>query len=161
MNLRTWGARWNLPFEAIIDLEREVFGHLGTFGVVANGKTEAFAQSEVRIDAARHGVLMFRNNVGALKDESGRVVRFGLANDSKELNARLKSSDLIGVRKRTIGPEDVGSVIGQMVVRECKPPGWLFGQDLAREEPQQAFLTLISSYGGDAKFATGKGSFDE
>lgn len=158
MHLRTWAAKHGVSMAALVELENDVLGLLGTPGVVHTGKSEAHAQSLIRLDAARSGVLLFRNNVGALQDESGRVVRYGLANESKAENERIKSADLIGIRRVTILPEMVGGIIGQFVSREAKESDWHYtGAD--REPAQLAWAKLISAHGGDAKFATGEGSF--
>lgn len=120
-------------------------------------RAEGYVQSLVRLEAPREGVYLFRNNVGALKDEAGRVVRYGLANDSKAVNEKLKSGDLIGVRPVTITPQHVGTVIGQFVSRECKPADWTY-TGTPREVAQHTWAMLINTQGGDAKFATGVGT---
>jgi len=119
--------------------------------------SEAYTQSLIRLEAPRAGVHLWRNNVGALRDDTGRVVRYGLANDSAALNAKLKSGDLIGWRPVTITPGHVGTVIAQFVSRECKPPGWRYA-GTPREVAQNQWAMLVNSHGGDAKFATGPGS---
>lgn len=156
--LARWAARHGVAAEAVAEL-------LALMGAVpppplaeAAGKSESFTQSVVRLEAPQHGVLLFRNNVGVLQDKTGRPVRYGLANDSPQMNDRLKSADLIGVRKVTVTASMVGTVIGQFVSRECKPPGWRY-RGSGREPAQMAWASLITSYGGDAKFTTGTGSF--
>lgn len=140
--LREWAVQWGIPFAALADLEQRC-GLLGTPGVVEDGHSEAWSQSAERLAAARAGVLLWRNNVGVLQDETGRPVRYGLANESKQQNEKLKSSDLIGIKPN-----------GQLVAREMKPPGWVYtGTD--REVAQLAFITLILAKGGDAAFSTG------
>lgn len=119
--------------------------------------TEAWAQSAVRLEAAGCGVWLGRNNVGQLPGPSGQPVRYGLANDSHALNAKLKSADLIGIRRVTITQAMVGLTIGQFVSREIKRPGWTWRGD-AHEVAQQNWNTLVLSYGGDAAFATGPGT---
>ena len=161
MNLREWAARrGDVPFAAVLELEQ-------ILGVVAlalpdpeipAGKSEAWTDSVVTLEAARAGVLLFRNNVGALKDEAGRLVRYGLANESKAVNEQLKSSDRIGIRPLLIGPQHVGTVVGQFVAREMKPPGWRYTGS-GREPAQLAFIELITAKGGDAAFASGAGTF--
>lgn len=155
--LREWAVAWGVPMAAIVDLEQRI----GLFGrELANGeadKSEAYAQSAVRLEAAQKGISLFRNNVGALPDERGVPVRFGLGNDSPQVNKVIKSGDLIGVRPRLILPADVGNVIGQFVSREIKKPGWTYSG--ADREPQQlAWANLINAKGGDAAFATGPGT---
>jgi len=141
MTLSDWATRWGLPPEALRELGQLVTERVShTRGL----RTEADVQSAVRIARARDGWRLWRNNVGACLDTRGRAVRYGLANDSAALNARLKSSDLIGVAPG-----------GQFVARECKAPGWVYrGTD--REEAQLAFILLVKGLGGDAAFTTGE-----
>ena len=122
--------------------------------------SEARVQSLVRIEAAQAGVWLTRNNVGAFVDpDSGRLVRYGLANESKQQNQQVKSGDLIGFRKRVILASDVGTVIAQFVSRECKAEGWRYGGK-GREAAQARWRDFINANGGDAAFASGPGSFN-
>lgn len=121
------------------------------------GKSEAWAQNEIRLEASEKAVRLFRNNVGVLEDKKGRPVRYGLANDSAQLNHVIKSADLIGVRPVLIEPWHVGLIVGQFVSREVKAPGWQY-TGAGREEAQLAWAQLINSCGGDASFATGRGT---
>lgn len=158
MNLYTWAARWGVSLAALKDLERD----LGLEGVgvmpAKSGISEAAVQSVVRLEAARYGVRLWRNNVGALKDERGVPVRYGLANDSKELNRVIKSGDLIGWRKTLITPDMVGRHVAVFVSREIKEAGWRYKAD-QHEQAQLRWAQLVIADGGDAKFATGEGSF--
>jgi len=120
-------------------------------------KSEAYVQSVVRLEAGRKGVRLWRNNVGALLNERGVPVRYGLANDSKRLNEVVKSGDLIGWRPRLITPALVGSTIAQFVSRECKHPGWHY-TGTEHEIAQMKWAQLVSADGGDAAFCTGEGS---
>lgn len=121
--------------------------------------SEARQQSIVRIEAAKADILLWRNNVGVLKDVNGRPVRYGLANDSKQMNEVIKSADLIGIRKLRIEKWMLGGVVGQFVSREIKEEGWKFNPNDQHEAAQQTWGNLIAAYGGDAKFASGEGSF--
>jgi hypothetical protein len=121
------------------------------------GKSESAVQAQVRLEAAEKDVILFRNNSGALPNEAGRLVRYGLGNDSKAANQVLKSHDLIGLRRVLITQAHVGCLFGQFVSRECKPADWRFGEDPDREGPQLAF-GLVMAYGGDAAFTNGRGS---
>ena len=117
--------------------------------------SEAAVQQQIRLEAARKGILLWRNNVGALLDKRGIPVRYGLANDSKEMNARVKSADLIGVRPRVVTSADLGTTIGQMVSVEVKHPGWRWTGD-AHEMAQLNWASLLWSVGADARFSTGE-----
>jgi hypothetical protein len=120
--------------------------------------SEAYVQSEIRLEAARLGVRLYRNNNGALKDEFGRLVRFGLGNESEALNRKFKSSDLIGWRPLLITPSMVGQTVAVFVAREVKHRHWTYcGSE--HEAAQRAFIDLVVADGGDACFATGEGTF--
>lgn len=158
MNLLEWAVAWGVPYAAVEDL-RQRMGLNGFVDMPVRGKgtSEAAVQAAVRIEAAEKGLKLWRNNVGALKDSRGVPVRYGLANDSAELNKVIKSGDLIGIRPVLVTPGHVGQVIGQFVSRECKRVGWSYVGD-AHEEAQLAWADLILSAGGDAGFTTGEGS---
>lgn len=155
--LEQWAAKWGISAQALADLAAMYASDSGV--PTASGKSESYVQSAVRLEAPHKGVLLMRNNVGALKDERGVPVRYGLMNDSAQLNKRIKSSDLIGIRRVLIGPSDVGKVIGQFVARECKHADWVLrGAGDAHERAQMEFLNLVNSWGGDGKFANGPGT---
>lgn len=154
--LHTWAARWGVSPQAFQELQ-QALGMLApplVAGDPGHGKSEAWAQSAERLAASRQGIAVFRNNVGALKDERGRLVRFGLGNDSKGLNEVLKSSDLIGIKPVVIQPQHVGHTFGQFWAREMKEPGWHY-TGTPREAAQMAFIGLVNAHGGDAAFSTG------
>lgn len=136
-----------------------LFGMHGdhTLPAAAVGTSEAAVQSVVRLEAAHKGVRLFRNNVGVLTDENGRPVRYGLANDSKQVNEKIKSGDLIGWRPVLIEQRHVGQVIAQFVSRECKRVGWRYTGE-GREVAQLAWAQLCVAGGGDAAFCTGEGT---
>lgn len=120
--------------------------------------SENYVQSLVRLEAGRKGLKLWRNNVGVLTNaETGQPVRYGLANDSKQLNASIKSGDLIGWRPVAITSAMVGTKIAQFVSRECKRPNWSFaGTD--REKAQLRWAEVVNADGGDAAFCIGEGS---
>lgn len=161
-DLHDWFNR-NAGKPLTVELFRDLQMTLGTYtppmppDAPGHGKSEAWAQSAVRLEASRAGVHLFRNNVGALEDDRGRLVRYGLGNDSQAVNEVLKSGDLIGIRPVLIDLHHLGHVFGQFVSREIKEPGWQYtGQ--GREEAQLNWANLINSCGGDAAFATGPGT---
>lgn len=118
--------------------------------------TEADIQSQVRRAASDVGWRLWRNNVGAGKLENGKFIRWGLANDSKQVNESIKSADLIGIRPVLITPDMVGTVIGQFVSRECKRPGWKYNPNDAHQAAQMKWCELVLILGGDAAFTTGE-----
>lgn len=155
MNIYAWAVRHGISQAAIDELVNS-----SVYAPAPEGdpRSEAYVQSVVRAEAAQYGVRLWRNNVGAGMLESGSFVRWGLANDTKELNEVLKSSDLIGWRHLRITDAMVNTVVPQTVARECKPEGWQY-TGTGREPAQLAFLNLINMCGGDARFVTGRGSF--
>ena len=150
IELRQWAVRHHVGEDALAELS----GILGSGGTEETGASESNVQSRVRLAAPAHGMRLFRNNVGVLVDEGGRPVRYGLANDTKKLNERLKSHDLIGWRRLLVSPAMVGTTVAQFVSIECKREGWKFSGD-AREQAQQRWATLVAVDGGYSKFVTG------
>ena len=153
-----WAARHGVSLQAVQELA-SLFGMQGSHDLPpeVKGTSEAAVQAAVRLEAARKGVRLFRNNVGALVDSRGVPVRYGLANDSKQLNEVMKSADLIGWRPLLIEPWHVGTVVAQFVSREVKAVGWHYtGAD--REPAQLAWAQLVTAGGGDAAFCTGVGT---
>lgn len=147
-----WAAKWQIPATALAEL-RHMYATAGLEGLDSRDplNSEARVQSEMRLTAAGKNVILFRNNVGALLDKRGVPVRYGLLNDSKAVNERIKSADLVGIRRRLIVSADVGTVIGQFCSREVKHRGWAPGEDKKREGAQMEWVNLVNSHGGDAK----------
>lgn len=130
--------------------------------------SESRAQQQDRLTAARFGAFAWRNNVGAVPASEEvtcpqcnfrftvkrRPIRYGLANDSTDMNKRVKSSDLILAIPRVITPQMVGTTIAQFGAVECKRSGWIYA-GTGREPAQQAFHALVLSVGGFATFSTG------
>ena len=125
------------------------------------GGSEARVQQDVRLSVARRGAVAWRNNVGATPARcpdcgaSQTPIRYGLANDSKRLNERVKSSDLILAIPRVIQPHHVGTTIAQFGAIECKRQGWEY-TGKGREAGQAAWLALVARLGGYATFTTGE-----
>ena len=78
---------------------------------------------------------LWRNNVGALRDERGRLVNYGLCKGS---------SDLIGLSQVVIGPEHLGQTLALFTALEVKTV-----RGRLREE-QEKFLRLVQQLGGRA-----------
>lgn len=146
VNLNEWAIKHSIPLTALHDLKYQ----MGLFTMetmpVGNPKSEGAVTTAVRLEAADKGILLWRNNVGAMQDETGRVVRYGLANESQRMNKSVKSSDLVGIKPN-----------GQFVCREMKAHGWQY-TGTPRELAQKKFIDLVLSKGGDASFATGVGT---
>ena len=116
--------------------------------------SESKLQAEVRLAMAQEqrGLLM-RNNSGSLPDARGRWIRFGLGNDSKAVNEKLKSSDLVGIRRVVIQQHHVGRVIGQFMAVETKEPAWRGAAGSEHATAQAAWMDLVRAWGGVAGFA--------
>jgi len=151
--LAAWAARHAIPPAALDDLRRILLGADDT-PPATPGASEAAVQSQLRIAASQVGGRLWRNNVGVLRDERGVPVRFGLCNESPVINARCKSSDLIGLRPHVVTPADMGRTLGVFMAREVKRPGWRYA-GTPREVAQLRFIELVVSLGGDAAFTTG------
>ena len=92
-------------------------------------------QQRIRLACGRGRVRLWRNNTGALVDQQGRFVRFGLCKGS---------SDLIGLRALEITPELVGQRLAQFVALEIKTAQGVLSP------VQRAFLRLVQELGGVA-----------
>jgi hypothetical protein len=98
---------------------------------------------------------LWRNNRGVFTNPNGQPVRYGLANDSKQLGDRLKSGDLIGWRPVLITPDMVGKVIAQFVSAECKPEDWVPPPADTVDKHitgQRSWADLVNREGGYAVF---------
>lgn len=160
--LQQWARVWAISDRALADLSDRltVSARAEITGEAYAPRSEGYVQSRLLLDSGyRPDVLLFRNNVGVLRDERGRPVRFGLANDSKNVNGVVKSADLIGVWRRVIQSQDVGRTIGQFVSIEVKREGWRLSPADKHEGAQAAWSALIDSYGGVACFFSGGGNF--
>jgi hypothetical protein len=88
--------------------------------------TEHPIQQQIRIACSRGPVRLWRNNVGALRDENGRLVRYGLCPGS---------ADLIGLKRLPSG-------LGRFVALEVKRPG---GRPTTE---QRNWLATVEEMGG-------------
>ena len=122
--------------------------------------TESGVQTQTRLALARMGALVYRNNVGVAQDQTGRHIRYGLANESAKQNRHFKSSDLIGAVPVLIQPHHVGQVLGVFGAFECKHPGWHLTDGNERGQAQARFIELVSSVGGFAGFVTDPSDLD-
>lgn len=156
MILHDWGVQWNIPAAAIEDLMRRFSTMPSTMPTALTATSETPASNAVALAASTIGARLWRNNIGAYKDATGRWIRYGLCNESKAMNQNVKSSDRIGIRPIRIGPQHDGMVIGQFFAREVKRPGWVY-KATKHERAQLRFIEIVTGLGGDAKFTTGEG----
>lgn len=113
-------------------------------------KSESEVQGEVMLRLSEMGHRIWRNNNGAAVDKTGRHIRYGLGNVSSQVNARLKSSDLIGMENCT----------GRLISIEVKREGWKYkGTD--REVAQNRWIELIKRLGGIGGFVSDVVQLDE
>lgn len=117
---------------------------------------EETVTQHVLYEAAKLGTNLMRNNVGACQDQSGRLIRYGLMNESAKQNAQIKSSDYIGITPVKCFVDGLGLVqLGVFTAIEMKASTWKFSQSDERAVAQLAFHDMVRSYGGFAGFATG------
>jgi hypothetical protein len=100
--------------------------------------TEQQTQQSIRLALSRGDTRLWRNNTGTLYDRQGRPVSFGLCKGS---------SDLIGLRSITIGPEHLGQRLAVFAAIEVKSAT---GRATAE---QQAFIEQVQAMGGLAGVA--------
>ena len=101
--------------------------------MASSSPSEHEIQQRIRLACGRGSVRLWRNNTGALVDQQGRFVRFGLCKGS---------SDLIGLRSLEITPELVGLRLAQFVALEIKTVSGTVSPE------QRAFLQLVQQLGG-------------
>ena len=95
--------------------------------------SEQELQLRIRLELGRGPVRLWRNNVGALRDQRGRLVSYGLCPGS---------SDLIGLRRLRVAPEHLGQELAVFCALEIKSQR---GRPTAE---QQRFLALVQAMGG-------------
>ncbi len=100
--------------------------------------SEQELQQRIRLELGRGPVRLWRNNVGALRDERGRLVTYGLCKGS---------SDLIGLRQLLITPEHVGRCVAVFTAIEVKTPAGRVSEE------QRRFLQQVEQLGGLAGVA--------
>lgn len=148
--LYAWARKHGVTWQAVEEL-RAIFGQDVPVSSPLQDLSEAAVQSRIMIEAPKREYRLFRNNVGALIDSRGVPVRYGLANTSPQLNARLKSSDLIGWKPSLVTPCMVGSYVAVFCSFEVKEAVWTYG-GTPREKAQEAWIKLVAADGGIARF---------
>ena len=132
-----WAARWGIPHQAIHELQ---LAGIPVAESADDGERESEISNQVRIEASRAGVALFRNNSGVGINPEGRTVRFGLGNDSKRINTVRKSSDLIGI-----------DCAGRFIALEIKTKNWKYC-GTAPQIAQKNFIDLVNRMNGRASF---------
>lgn len=153
--IEDWAGIWGVPPEALADLADRVTMAAAPDSAVMKSDSEGYVQSMVRLSAPTAGLVLWRNNCGALPNpDTGRPIRFGLANDTKQLNETIKSGDLIGWRSELITSDMVGKTFARFVSIECKEAAWVSPSN-DRERAQVRWANLVNAAGGLAGFSTG------
>lgn len=156
IHLHEWAARNGVSPKAMAELSQLLFQPDLAYPKAPESSKENWVQNQIRLMAPQRGYRLFRNNSGALKDERGVPIRFGLGNDSAAINKVMKSADLIGGYSLLITPEHVGQTVLQFASIECKRPGWVFNEHNEHELAQRRWMNLIIQAGGRACFSTGE-----
>jgi len=153
-SLNGWAVRHHVGLDALAEL-KELMGRgpVVPVGLSVPPLSEAGVQSRIRLAAPAKRMRLWRNNVGALKDERGVPVRYGLANESAAMNKAYKSSDLIGSTTVTVTPDMVGMDVAILTAFECKHEGWRY-TGTPHEMAQAAFIGLVVADGGIARFVS-------
>lgn len=120
---------------------------------MSQAEKKLFDDSRLRV-ATQYNGLLYRNNSGALPDKTGTLVRFGLGNDSKQLNEVWKSPDSVGGIPITITPEMVGKTFLVLCGFEDKKPGWKLTAGDKRGQAQHNCIMDWLQAGGIAGFIT-------
>lgn len=157
--LVNWATRHNVSPEAVADLVN-LLATAAPSDPQPTGGSEAAAQAAIRLEAPRQHCTLWRNNVGAAQDRHGRPVRYGLANDSGELNRSVKSSDLIGMVPLLIRREHVGTSVAVFAAFEVKKPGWVYRRT-ERERAQLRYMNLVRMAGGCTGFVRSSAEFTQ
>lgn len=155
MTFEEWAVKHGISAAALQDLRTLYVPP----PVDVQGSSEAATQAQLRVAAPRLGSMLLRNNNGACIDETGRMNRYGLGNDSKKLNTAWKSSDLIGITPITVQPHQVGMTLGIFTAVEVKHPGWTRPEN-DRDRAQEAFLVSVCQHGGLGMFVTHESQYN-
>lgn len=153
MTVFDWAVRHGVSQSAVSEL-LAILDPVRPAAVKSSGTSEADTQGRLQIEAAKRGGSLWRNNSGACVDQTGRQVRYGLANTSAKINGHFKSSDLIGITPMQIG----GQIVGVFTAIEVKAPGWKGPRPgNEREVAQNNFQRTVRGMGGIAMFAQSVG----
>ena len=160
MSIANWQARWgqHIPAQALVELVGILSPVMPSPAPTAR-HSEAAGAAQVRLAAGRAGVPLWRNNNGGCTDQTGRLIRFGLGNESPALSKVWKSADLIGILPVVVQPSHVGQTLGVFIAVETKKSGWRLTPGDKRGNAQAAFLRSVTAFGGVAGFCCGPDDF--
>ncbi|AUR82469.1 hypothetical protein NVP1024O_69 [Vibrio phage 1.024.O._10N.261.45.F8] len=159
--LSEWAERFNIGPDALFSLYGILTAPLGSSEMAPYEKMpEKHVQDALRVVASsREHTYLWRNNVGATQTPDGRMIRYGLCNESKKLNQRFKSSDLIGGTPIVVTPEMVGKRVMVFTAVEVKKADWKPGSDTQRERGQLRFINAVRAAGGIGFFCRDSGVY--
>ena len=160
IKLYNWATRHDITPGALAELQALLAGAPDAPHVPTDA-SESAIQANIRVETSKLGWRLWRNNVGAGKLDSGSFVRFGLANDTKQMNDEVKSGDLIGIRPVLITPAHVGQVIGQFASVECKRGDWRPSRTDKREIAQRRWVKIVTALGGYAMITNTADGIDQ
>ena len=148
-DIHSWAVRHGVSASAAAELIMMITPYPSTVG--PTGKSEASVQQKTRVLAFSMGNSLWRNNNGGATTDDGRVIRFGVGNDSSKINKKWKSGDLIGITR--VMSTQIGQVFGVYTNIEMKRPGWRQVPSDARAKAQAACMNNVRALGGLAGFA--------
>jgi len=90
----------------------------------------------VRLKASELGAILWRNNCGAYKSESGHYIKYGVASPG--------GSDLLGMIPMVVTQDMVGKMIAIFTAFEIKKEGGRITPE------QQLFINIVEKNGGIA-----------
>lgn len=151
--INQWAQRWRVPPQALTELDILMYSEVQQETMNVAAKSEEAVAQRIVLAGPSINQSLWRNNSGALYDNDGRLIRFGVANTSKRINDKFKSSDYIGITELTVLPNHVGMKLGVFTAIETKKEGWLAPQN-EREQAQLNFLKKVNIMGGIGMFAT-------
>jgi len=120
--------------------------------------TERQLLSWIRIHSlSKFNSFLMRNNSGTLPNPTtGTPIRFGLGNDSHQINTVFKSSDLIGITPIKC---PCGHTYGVFTALEIKNPDWKFDFKNKNDQAQQNFINIVKQNSGIGSFVKNQEEF--
>ena len=115
---------------------------------VIRPESEVDSLTVKKIGGPKKPSRLFRNNTGALYNNKGQLVKYGLF---------IGSSDRIGLTKIKITPDMVGREIGVFTALEMKHSHWnppKSGKAKKHYDEQKDFIDIIKRFKGIAGFVT-------
>lgn len=151
MNFEQWVQRWQIPEQCLEELKQVAVPANTEHDM--NSHSERAVQAKIDVAAAQREIMLYRNNSGAMRNEYGNMIRFGLGNTSAQINAVFKSGDLIGWTPVVVGPQHMGRVFAVFTSVEVKSGDWQY-KGTNHEQAQLKWANTVNAHGGIGIFAT-------